>query len=165
MGIINKIIGVILAIVLLILVPLTYSAFADDLSASRIEFNSMSNYLDIISDKGSISKKDYINFVNQLSSTGYFYKISIEIESRRVYTPPVESPEEQTLNVVYVTDKIITSEDGGVQESIILGKGDIVSLNIKCLENKKSDNFLNSFLNLSKPKANISLSKMVRNDG
>jgi len=77
--VIHKLFAVILVVLGLALTPLINSTIIDDSRAQRLELNYTQNYLDVICDKGVISEDDYTDFATSLSSTGYLYKIDVEL--------------------------------------------------------------------------------------
>jgi hypothetical protein len=165
--VLHKIFAVILVVLGLGLVPLVNSIQVDDSRAQRLELNYTQNYLDVICDKGVLSEADYNNFSALLTSTGYLYKISVELEIRRVYTSG--DPASTTLEVYHVLSTAFSSETGGVKNTSsgpnILAKGDIVTVRIAKLHPSRVSQVFGVIYRLFLSPKDITLKGMVRNDG
>jgi len=175
--VIHKLFAVILVVLGLALTPLINSTIIDDSRAQRLELNYTQNYLDIICDKGVISEEDYTDYATSLSSTGYLYKIDVELESRRVYVPTNTSS--NTLATYHVLSTVFTSDTGGVKNAVyvdpvsgvttttpnVLGRGDIVTVRISKIQQSRTSKVFATIFHLFVTPKDISLKGMVRNDG
>lgn len=159
-----KIIGGVLAIVLLMFVPLTTRVAIDEIGIMRKSWNYTCNYVDIVNDKGLLTKSDYEDFISNLSSGGIIYKVDIEI-SRRIAIPESTG----TANIIYQPVGFYTSsptENYQILNSTkALYKGDIVTITCTPMNMTVGQAILSKLTKAGNHGTTLSLSGMVRNNG
>ncbi len=159
-----KIIGGVLAIVLLMFVPLVTKIAVDEIGIMRKSWNAVENYVDIVNDKGLLTKSDYEDFILKLSSNGIIYKVDIEI-SRRIAVPVSAG----TANIIYQPVGFYSSspsEDYQILSNTkALYKGDIVTVTCVPLNKTVGQIILTNLTKVNGQSVSLSLSGMVRNNG
>lgn len=156
MNIFSHIISVVIAAIMCLLVPITYIAANESLYTSRSALNSVSEYVDIVTDKGSITKSDYDDFLSNLFSTGINFEVSIGREKRLVHSINGD------IKTEYVATDFISSS-GGFKNDIECNKGDIITVTIKGKNKQRSTIVLERILNVYTPNVDYTMTGMVRN--
>jgi translation initiation factor IF-1 len=157
-----KIIGAVLAVLLLIFIPIVTAVEKNDIGIERTAWNCVQNYTDIIADKGRITSEDYERFMLKLGATGIAWRVTVTVDSRRVYAGSVLGQ----MEVRHVTTHVFKSETGGIfNTNVRLRKGDIVTVSIVSLNKTSGQQLAENILNIWTAPSEISLAAMVRNDG
>lgn len=159
-----KLAGGVLAIILLVFVPLVTKVCIDEIGITRENWNTLENYIDIVKDKGLLTKEDYDDFVLKLSSNGIIYDIEIEI-SRKIALPESEG----TSKIIYQPIGYYSSfPDKNYQvlnNTKLLYKGDIATVICTPANQTVGQVILSKLLKVNKNNTTLSLSGMVRNNG
>lgn len=150
-----------MAVVLLTVIPLVSMVCMDSIKYERLAWNALENYVDVITDKGSITVDDFDKFVQKLGSTGKDWTIIIQKESRRVYA--TENTGKSSIK--YITTGVWRSDAGNIIQTHNCNRGDIITVTIEAINVRKSEIIVNKLLNIWKPNSVITLSGMCRNDG
>ena len=156
MNIFSQIISIVIASIMCLLVPVTYTAANESLYTSRSALNSVSEYVDVVTDKGSITKADYNDFLSNLFSTGMDFEVSISREKRLVHSIDGE------VKTEYVATDFVSSK-GGFNGDIECNKGDIITVTIKGKNKQRSTQVLERMLNVYTPNVDYTMTGMVRN--
>ena len=157
-----KMIGAALAILLLVFVPIVTAVEKNEIAIERIAWNCVQNYTDVIADKGRISSDDYDKFLLKLGAAGLAWKVTVTVDSRRVYAADVVGE----MEVKHVTTHVYKSDNGGIfNTNERLRKGDIVTVSIESLNKSGGQQLAENILKVWSAPAEMSLSAMVRNDG
>lgn len=83
---INKIITLILIFVMLVIGPLTFSYLSDEMTSQRMILNEVTEFLDKITDQGSVSSADLDDFYLAINSHGLV--LDAKVENYRVVAEP-----------------------------------------------------------------------------
>lgn len=159
-----KLIGGILAIILLTLVPLVTKVCVDEIGIVRKGWNNLENYVDIVSDKGLLTEDDYNDFVLKLNSDGIIYDVDIEI-SRRIALPEQAG----TAEIIYQPVGFYSSSPEENYQVLSgkksLYKGDIVTVTCTPLNSTAGQIITSKVTKTGSKNDVLSLSSMVRNNG
>ncbi len=150
-----------MAVVLLVVIPIVSMVSIDSIKYERLAWNALENYVDVITDKGSITVDDFDKFVQKLGTTGRDWTITIQQEARRVYTTGTEGES----NVKYITMGVWRSDAGNITQIHNCNKGDIITVTIEAINVRKSEAVVRKLLKVWKPNDVLTLSGMCRNDG
>jgi len=157
-----KLVGAILAVLLLIFVPIVTAVEKNDIGIERTAWNCLQNYTDIIADKGRITSDDYEKFLLRLGATGLAWDITLTVDSRRVYAGTAIGQ----MEVRHITTHVFKSDSGGIiNTNEPLRKGDIVTVSIESLNKTAGQQLTENILKIWSSPSEMSLAAMVRNDG
>ena len=157
-----KLMGAILAILLLIFIPIVTAVEKNDIGIERTTWNCVQNYTDIISDKGRITSDDYEKFMLKLGATGLAWHVTVTVDSRRVYAGSIVGQ----MEVRHVTTHVFKSENGGIfNTNEPLRKGDIVTVSIESLNKTAGQQLAENILKIWTAPTEVTLAAMIRNDG
>lgn len=161
---ISKIVGGILAIILLVFVPLVSKICVDEIAMVRKNWNAVENYTDIVCDKGLLTKEDYQSFIQNISSNGVMYEVNIEV-LRRIALPESEGIADIIYQPVGYYSSSPNSEYQILIETKALHQGDII--NVKCIPINQTTGqlLLSKLTKVNRINQILSLSGMVRNMG
>lgn len=93
----SKIVAIFVAVILLFLAPLIYTAQKQDLILQTYVLSVTASFVDTVKNTGKITPNLYQNFIAQLDQTGNLYAIHLE-RSKKVFYP---GEEEETYLVHY----------------------------------------------------------------
>lgn len=144
----NKLIGVVLAFVLLAAGPLVNRGLAGDLEMKRSVLNEMTNFLDKVSDNGRITNLDLSNYYLALNS----YGVAMDAKVNR-YMKVVNPDGAGSTYTTYTASEDVTTYN----------QGDIVTTTVKAIDYTGSQRVMNRLMHLSPPKFDVTFSAMVRN--
>jgi len=157
-----KLIGAILALLLLVFIPIVTAVEKSDIGIERTAWNSVQNYVDIIADKGRITSDDYSKFMLKLGSTGIAWDVTVTVDSRRVYAGSIAGQ----MEVRHVTTHVFKSESGGIfNTNVPLRKGDIVTVSVEAINKTAGQQLTENILRIWTAPSEMSLAVMVRNNG
>lgn len=169
----SKIIGGLLAVVLLVFIPLVSSACISNLRTERLSWNYLELYTDIISDKGSIQEADYKTFMNNMAATGLAWDIEIEVQ--QVWATPLNDVSggdkvSTSYTTVYVWNSgkgnIVTDNANWVStDSKRIKAGDIVTVTCRPINKTFAQSLVKTLSGMDMSATKITSSKMIRNDG
>ena len=159
----SKIIGVVLAVILLIFVPAVGKASLNCLRSERISWDYLELFTDTIADKGSITQADYIEFMNNMATSGVTYDVQIRID--KLLAMPPTAPTDAYFTTSYDTQYIWNSSTGESIEYTKAEAGDILVVTCKPVSKTFSQSFINAISHIDIQSSNIISSKMIRNNG
>ena len=81
-----KIIGLLLAGLLGVCIPIIAMTMQSNLRSERLTWNTLVEYKDIVTRKGSITPDDYTQFRNKLTATNKDWKVKMSVEDTYFYT-------------------------------------------------------------------------------
>ena len=146
--ILSKILGIILAFVLLAFAPLTINTLTNDLSARRESINEVTNFINIVTDTGTITDNKLKDFYTGCASHG----IACDVKIKRY--AKVINPENniEGTSVSYILNDNIKKWN----------KGDIIQVSFKAVQKSGSQKILWQLLRLSQPDFEFTLAGKVR---
>jgi hypothetical protein len=116
-----KIIGVILAVVLLVVAPALIVGMVQDLTIQRSAMNSTENFLDVVRNSGRITASDYTDFVSDLHALGVTFDVHIVVEQEVIYPTEVRR---------IVVASLRSTHDVTGSFPVICRKGDFVTVSV-----------------------------------
>lgn len=144
---INKILGVLLAFVLLIGAPFVINAMSKDLTMNRSVLNEMTNFIDKITDKGTLTDQDKADFYLGISS----YGASMDATIKR-YMKVVNPDGNGGTYASYVySDDLLT-----------WNPGDIIQVTVRAIDYTGAQRLQNRLLRMTPAKFNQTLAGMIR---
>ena len=143
----SKILGIVLAFILLAFAPLTINALANDLTMKRASINEVTNFINKVTDSGRITDADLADFYLGCASHG----VAADVKINR-----------------YV--KIINPDGaGGTYTSYVLStdiynwnRGDVIQVTFKAVDWSGAQRILWQLLKMSQPKFEFTLAGKVR---
>ena len=150
--IIPKIIGVILAFVLLVLAPVTITRMTDDMAAKRVILNEVNAFIDCATDKGSVTPSDIDDLYIAINSRGGAFDAQVA-RYVRIAVPSGMSDAES----IYVA----TDDAFGVSD-VRLREGDIIQVRVTSVERTTAQNMLAYLFRLYERDFEVTLAGMVR---
>jgi hypothetical protein len=155
----GKLIAVILAFALLAVAPIMIVIMSQNIRTERVTWNSLTDFTDIVSDKGLLDSKDYYELVAKLGATSVDYDVTITVQRKYV------TPGESGYQAEYVPFGVWKSSTGGVDDITYLEAGDIVQVRLEPMSLTQGDNLLRSMLGLYVVRQPYVYAANVRNDG
>jgi hypothetical protein len=144
----NKLIGVVLAFILLAAAPLIITSLGNDLTMKRSVLNETTNFINKVTDNARISDLDLSNFYLGISA----YGVSMDGIVQR-YVKVVNPDGNGGTYTTYTASDQLTSWN----------KGDIIKVTVKAIDYTGSQRIMNRIMHLSPPKYDVTMSGMVRN--
>lgn len=144
---INKILGVLLAFVLLAGAPLIINAMNRDLTVNRSVLNEMTNFIDKVTDNGRITETDLADFHLGISSYGMAMDATI---SR--YMKVVNPDGQGGTYTSYVFNDDLTTWN----------TGDIIKVQVQAIDYTGAQRIQNRILRLHPAKFDQTLAGMIR---
>jgi len=148
-----KVVGVILAILLLLVAPALIIGMVQDLTIQRSAMNSTENFLDVARNSGRITANDYTDFVSDLHALGVTFDVHIVVEQEVIYPTEVRR--------VVVASMRSTQDVSGVFP-VICRKGDFVTVSVVQTSRSSGQRFAANTLR-TQGEFRFSLSGAVRN--
>ncbi|WP_113672720.1 hypothetical protein [Vallitalea guaymasensis] len=143
----NRIIGLFLVFILLVIAPLIIQSLSRDLTIKRSILNEMTNFVDKVTDTGHISELDKTDFYVGCSSYGAVVDIKIK-RYMRIVNPDGNG---STYCTYVLTDKI-TDWD----------QGDIIEVDVQAIDHTTAQKLAVYFNKVSTPKLDFQLAGMIR---
>jgi hypothetical protein len=150
--IISKIIGVLLAFALLVFTPLVIVRMADDMAEKRLILNEVSNFIDRVTDKASVSKDDMDNLYLAINSHGNAFDAEV-VRYERTAIP--DSPG-RAKSVYVATDDVFGDT------TIELKSGDVVQVRVFAVSKTTAQILLFRLLRVNEPDFKFTLAGTVR---
>ena len=131
----SEIIGIFVSVALMFLVPFFLLADRNDDVSQLVVSNATASFVDNIIKTGIIDSGNYINYLNELNSSGNTYEVDIELkilDQNYAQSYTKESNGELGQNKYYsiytsqIEEKLSNSEGGN--QRIVLKEGDIISV-------------------------------------
>lgn len=149
---VNKIITLIMIFVLLVIAPLTISYMTDEMTMQRLVLNEVSQFIDVVTDKGSIRKEDLDDLYLGVNSCGGTFNVDVKrlirVASEHV-DPDTGNPEIQ--NMFFSDDRLD-----------ILNTGDVVKVTVEEVGISPTKRFIWNVLRIDSGKFKFSLAGSVR---
>lgn len=145
----NKVITIILIFVLLVLAPLLISYMSTDMVTERLVLNEVTQFIDRVTDKGSISDSDLNDLYLGVNSHGGTYDVKVERYIRTETPGPLIPDKTKTVyyNVEYIGD---------------LNLYDVVKVHVKEVGLSNSKRLMWQLLRVDKGSFEFSLAGTVR---
>lgn len=159
----SKILGVVLAVVLLVFVPAMGKASLNCLRSERISWDYLELFTDVIADKGSVTQSDYIEFMNNMATSGVTYDVQIRID--KLLALPATTPSGNSYTTSYATQFVWSSSQGDKLEYTEAEAGDIIIVTCTPVSKTFSQSFINAISHIDIQSSHIISSKMIRNNG
>lgn len=144
---INKIVLIILTFVLLVLAPLTVSYMISEQTTERLVLNEVTQFIDKVTDKGSIVQSDLDDIYLGVNSTGGTYDVNVQ-RFIRVASQNADG----TPRTVYFSNGDLST----------LNKGDVVKVTIDEIGVSPAKRLIWALLKIDSGKFNFSLAGAVR---
>lgn len=143
----NKIVTIILVFLLLIVSPVTWSFVRGDFKSERLVMNEMTQFLDKVTDKASITQADLDDLYFGVNATGGVYDVKVKRYVRAPYRD--DQGENRT---VYVSTESFD----------FLNTGDIVKVTVEEVSMSPAKRLLWSILRVDEGRTKISLAASVK---
>ena len=143
----NKILGVLLAFVILVGGPLIIKSMGKDLTMNRSILNEMTNFIDKVTDNGRLSEADLEDFYLGISS----YGMTMDATVKR-YMKVVNPDGKQGTYTSYVLNDDLSKWN----------QGDIIKVTVKAVDYTGGQRLQNRILHLAPSKFEQTLAGMVR---
>jgi len=151
---ITKVIGVLLAFVLLILAPMTISRMKDDMAARRLVLNEVTYFIDRVTDKGRVTAADINDLMIGVNAHGGAFDVKVVRYVRIAVRDNTRGGE--IRSIYYATDDTFT---GG---SVNLNVSDAVQVRVEGITKTKGQNLIQGLLRVSERPFSFSLAGTVR---
>lgn len=149
-----KIVGVVLAIILLVVAPALIVGMSQDLTIQRSAMNETENFLDIVRNSGRITDDDYIDFVADLHALGVTFDVHIVVEQEVIYPTDVRR---------VVAASLRSAQDVSGSFPVICRKGDFVTVTVTQTAKSSGQRFAANLLHANSGEFTFTLSGAVRN--
>lgn len=149
-----KFVGVILSVVLLLIAPVVITSFADDLTIQRTAYNTVTNFTDVVADKGVLTKDDFESFMTSLHTTGILFDVYVTREMATAYNG----------STYYVTrDRVNDAVQDWSGDSITFNRGDVIKVTVEAKNYTLGQMIARRTIKLFSPKINFTTSQVIRN--
>ncbi|WP_139241199.1 hypothetical protein [Anaerocolumna jejuensis] len=145
-GFLSRIISLILVFFMLILAPLVNSYCVTEMENRRQLLNEVTYFLDVVTDKKSVTNDDLNEFYMKVSSYGMVLDVQV---NRLVKTATRES--DGTVNITYISADNIS----------LLNQRDVVQIKLKEKSESAYQKILNIFLGIEDEHYSLTMAKMV----
>jgi hypothetical protein len=149
-----KIVGVILAVVLLVVAPALIVGMVQDLTIQRSAMNSTENFLDVVRNSGRITASDYTDLVSDLHALGVTFDVHIVVEQEVIYPSDVRR---------VVVASLRSTQNVAGAFPVICRKGDFVTVSVVQTSRSSGQRFSANVLRMQGGEFRFSLSGAVRN--
>lgn len=130
---INKIITIILIFVMLVLAPLLITYMMEDLRAQRLVLNEVSQFIDKVTDKGTITQEDLDQLYLAVNSHG---KILDVVVKRFVRVASMDPTTGKVRTLYFAADKVEDMNPGDIIQVTVreVGRSSVRTLTYKLLK-------------------------------
>jgi hypothetical protein len=146
-GFLSRIISLVLVFFMLILAPLVNSYCVTEMENRRQLLNEVTSFLDVVSDKKTISNDDLDEFYLKVSSYGMVLDVQV---NRLVKTATLEA--DGTVNITYMSADDIN----------LLNQRDVVQVKLTEKSQSAYQKILNIFLGVDDENYSLTMAEMVR---
>ncbi len=156
MDTLSKIIGIFLAFVLLVAVPLTINTVTDDATAKRLALNEVEAFLDKVSDKASVNGADIDDLLVGINSYGCAFDAHIYR-----YKPLISKDANGNVSTAYVLSDDnfdALSENSSVEFEI----GDSIQVRVESIGITWGEQLINSIAGIPATEYKFTMSARVR---
>lgn len=152
--IISKVIGVLLAFVLLIMVPMTVARMSDDMAMKRLVLNEVSYFIDKVTDKGSVTGTDYEDLVLGVNSHGGSFDVTVVRYAKIAVKDNTGGGDTKSI--------YCASDDKIGIGTVYLNLGDGVQVRVEQIGKTKGQSLLQSFMRVFEKPFEFTLAGTVR---
>jgi hypothetical protein len=149
-----KIIGVVLAVLLLVVAPALIVGMAQDLTIQRAAMNSTENFLDVVRNSGRITAEDYTDIVSDLHALGVMFDVHITVEQEVIYPTDVRR---------VTTSSLRSTQDVSGMLPVVCRKGDFVTVSVTQTSRSSGQRLAANLLRMQAGEFKFQLSGAVRN--
>lgn len=148
-----KLFGVIVLSLALIFVPIVATTQYNEVTVQRLTLNTVQNYLDVVTDKGTITVTDYENFLDDLHAIGLVFDVSVTRNQRMVYK----------TEVIYMPVEIIKPGQEPFEVDVPMHQGDEVIVHVRSIGKTQGEQIAYSAFGLYIPNVEVTLGRVNRN--
>ena len=148
MDFVNKIVTVVLTFIMLVIAPITWEYVRSEMITERLVLNEMVQFLDRVTDKGTITAEDLDDLYLGVNSTGGTYDVEVKRYVRMSTSDEFGNPRTIYLSVPY--------------EGETMNLGDIVKVTVDDVGRSPAKRLLWTLLRVDAGESRFSLSAMVR---
>lgn len=145
-GFLSRIISLVLVFLMLILAPLVYSYCVTEMENRRQLLNEVTSFLDVVTDKKSITNDDINEFYMKAASYGMVLDVQV---SRLVKTATLES--DGNINITYISADDIS----------LLNQKDVVQIKLTEKSESAYQKLLSIFLGVDDENYSLTMAEMV----
>lgn len=154
---ISKVIGVLLAFALLVIAPLTITRMTEDMAAKRLILNEVTQFIDKVTDKGSVSASDMDDLMIGVNSYGGTFNVMV---TRYIPVAVRDNVSGAVKTTYVVSDDNINSLSGSGM--VYLEPGDAVQVRVEGISLTKGQSFIRAVLRVYERQFEFTLAGIVR---
>ena len=143
----SKILGIILAFILLAFAPMTIQALSNDLTMKRASINEVTNFINKVTDSGKITDAELSDFYLGCASNGVVADVKVK-RYRRIVNPDGAGGT--------VTTYVLSNDSKNYDQ------GDVIEVSFKAVDYTGAQRILWQLLKLAQPKFEFTLAGKVR---
>lgn len=144
---INKIIGLFMVFILLVLAPLIINSLSTSLTMKRAVLNEMTNFIDKVTDSGRITAPQKTDFYLGCSSHG----VTVDVRIKRYIRVVSSDGAGSTITTYVLSDKIDN-----------WNQGDIIEVEVEAIDYTSAQKLMWYFNRFFPPKIDFQLAGMIR---
>jgi hypothetical protein len=153
-----KFVGAMILCLALIIHPVIITTMMNENTSHRLTMNAVQNYLDIVTDKGQLTLRDYEYFLEDLHAIGLVYDVSVIRTQRLVY------PGDTTIEVTYVPTTVISPNAvDEFDDTVSLNAGDVIEVSVESYGRTQGSQVAWQTFGLITPEVSCTLSRVNRN--
>ena len=160
---INKVITIVLIFVMLVLAPLLISYMSTDMTAERLILNDVTQFIDKVTDKYTITDYDLNDLYLAVNSHGGAYEVTVD--RYQLYEEPAPESEGGT-RILYIrqddTEQLADDLNYPAVTSVDLNTRDVVKVKVKEVALSSGKRLFWSLMKVDKGKLEFSLAGTVR---
>lgn len=150
--IISKIIGVVLAFVLLVLAPLTMGNMTDDMAMKRLVLNEVQTFIERVTDKANVTDEDVDDLMLGINAHGSAFDVTIA-RYIRIAAPDGVGGSRNTW---------IPADDTFGRGTVSLLPGDVVQVRVECVTRTAAQKLLGTLFRVYEPNYGFTLAGAAR---
>jgi hypothetical protein len=154
--IVTKVIGVLLAFVLLILAPMTISRMRDDMATRRLVLNEVTMFIDRVTDKAAVSGQDMDDLMIGVNAHGGAFDVQVVRYVRIAVRDNTQGG--IVRSIYYATDDVLTSATGEVHFNV----GDAIQVRVTGITKTRGQNLIQGLMRVSEQPFSFTLAGTVR---
>jgi uncharacterized protein (UPF0335 family) len=145
----NKIVTIILVFIMLVLAPLTWSYVRGEMRSEILVLNEVTQFIDKVTDKASITNQDIDDLYMGVNSTGGTYDVRV-----KRYVRLATKDADGSLRTLYLSDDY--------KDNLKMNIGDVVKVSIEEIGVSPAKRLMWSILRIDEGKTKFSLAGTVR---
>lgn len=153
----NKIFTIILTFVMLVIAPITWSYVRGEMVTERLVLNEMSQFIDKVTDKGTITEEDLDDFYLAVNASGGTYDVKV-----KRYIRMATKDEYDNSRTLYLSGDYYTVNGSGDYEPIKMNIGDLVKVTVDDVGVSPAKRLIWSILRLDEGESKYSLVGSIR---